>query len=101
MIKVERIKKRLRNLALDLNGIADMLYQQKYQQAYEKIDGVLIELSDVLDTIYGSSEQANIHVENLMKILTNAIHAMEKKDSVLVADILKYDVIEELQKIDL
>ena len=79
-------------------GITELLYQQKASEALEAMNSMLnaiTELSVNLSKIDLISEDDKT---KLVIVLGEALSAMEKKDYVLFADILQYDMIDLLEE---
>lgn len=72
--------------------IADYLYQENIQVAYRLLYLVLPSLDQFISQIEGN-EKKDILKEKLLQ----ALEAMEKEDYILLADILQYEVVEQLQ----
>lgn len=81
MNKIEQIK------SVVLEG-SKLLYQNKVEEGYKYVNdliGILIEFLN---------EEENEKVKKINLILEKVLIAMEEQDAVLVADILRYDLIE-------
>lgn len=76
-----------------LEKIAELLYQENYNQAY----GFLIKCLPFLSQYMEQIEDASLQAE-LLQSLTEAVGAMENNDYTLLADILQYDIIEKLRE---
>ncbi len=75
-----------------ITGITELLYQQKPSEALVVMDSMLnaiTELSVNLSRTDGIPEEDK---GKLVVVLGEALSAMEKKDYVLLADILQYDM---------
>ena len=80
-----------------INAMTEFFYQQKNQEA-------LLEMSGILDAILAVSG-AIMPLENIgeedkkkaVNVLGEAMKAMEEKDYVLLADIMRYDMIDTLE----
>ncbi len=76
-----------------LEKIAELLYQENYNQAYGFLIKCLPFLSQCLEEIEDETLQAE-----LLQSLTEAVGAMEQNDYTLLADILQYDIIDKLRE---
>ena len=76
----------------NLIKITDYLYQENIQVAYRLLYLVLPSLDQFISQIE-QDEKKDILKEKLLQ----ALEAMEKKDYILLADILQYEVVEQLQ----
>ncbi|MBE5967378.1 MAG: hypothetical protein E7255_10540 [Lachnospiraceae bacterium] len=85
----------------DIEGVAEAFYQQRDQEGFEN----LVEVIDVVSKIVTSIEKINAGYEiskeslDLETSLKEATEAMVNKDTVLLADILKYDITDSLDNI--
>jgi len=84
---------------IDLN--TDLFYQNKINEGYSCLDKTLGKISEAIEEIikYQASSGQDIQGDKIIKILTEALKALEKKDSLLLADILQYDLKELLVEI--
>lgn len=76
----------------NLIKITDYLYQENIQVAYRLLYLVLPSLDQFISQIE-QDEKKDILKEKLLQ----ALEAMEKEDYILLADILQYEVVEQLQ----
>ena len=76
----------------NLIKITDYLYQENIQVAYRLLYLVLPSLDQFISQIE-QDEKKDILKEKLLQALV----AMEKEDYILLADILQYEVVEQLQ----
>ena len=96
------LKKEIETVINDLDSIVEMFYQQKVQEAYSELNtalGKIMEITEVVQnyTAQNSDKEINMHI--LLNALKETLSAMEERDVVLVADVLKYEVIEKLNDI--
>ncbi len=99
---MENIKEQLEQNITDINEIIEMFYQQKTQEAYLKLDPVLGKLLSAIDAVVAYQQEhteVEIDVNALTGALKEALSAIEEKDSILMADVLKYELIEKLEAI--
>lgn len=82
----------MRDLLEVLSKVTELLYQEKYNEAY----GILIKCLPIMGVYIGEIEDEGLQRE-IMDALTEAVAAMENNDYTLLADILQYDVIEKLE----
>lgn len=76
----------------NLIKITDYLYQENIQVAYRLLYLVLPSLDQFISQME-QDEKKDILKEKLLQ----ALEAMEKEDYILLADILQYEVVEQLQ----
>lgn len=75
----------------ELEHVTELFYQQKSKEGYEKLQILLADIS-----LYVSNVQDEEQQQELLETLTEALNAMEEKDTTLLADILKYELLEKL-----
>lgn len=78
----------------------DLFYQHKDHEGYLRLDeiiGQLMELADGLKDIV--NEKPDINVQEFLEILTEAMNALQERDTVLLSDILQYDLTDQLHSI--
>lgn len=75
----------------EIERIAELLYQEKKDDAYAGISQMIPMLME-----YTSEIQDDEKKTKLISVLGSALEAMEQEDLTLLADILQYDLIEEL-----
>ncbi len=83
----------MKDLIEVLEKVAELLYQEKYQQAY----GILIKCLPFLSEILTEMQDMELQQE-LLQSLTEAVGAMESNDYTLLADILQYDIIDKMKE---
>lgn len=81
----------LKNVINILSQVVDLLYQENLQSAYISFAAVLPKLEELLAEI-SDQEIQNVLVEKLQAIL----ETMESQDSILLADMLQYELMEQL-----
>ena len=82
----------------NIKEITALFYQNNNQQALESMPVLLdniIKMTSVLDVNENVSEDDK---NELVKVLTEALKAMEERDYVLLADVLQYDMMDVLNK---
>lgn len=97
---MNNIKEQIENAKNKIEEVTELFYQQKTADAYDQLEIVLTLITQIVDMIYDMDINPDIREENtkvLMGALQETLQAMEDKDSVLVADILKYEVEEKLE----
>lgn len=81
-----------------INLVTDDFYRQKENEGYKQLNELILTLIEFnnelsLETKYDKE------ISELKRILGEALSALEKKDTVLLADILEYDLKELLESI--
>jgi DNA repair ATPase RecN len=98
---MNEIKSQIEQVIQGLNEVTNNLYQQKIHAGYENLNSTLINLTDLMNVLYPYVKENNIELNELKlnNNLLSAIQAMEQKDNTLLADILTYEIIEQLNDI--
>ncbi len=88
------LTEQIRLVIREIVEVADCLYQEKLNMGYEKLNITLNNIMKVADSLFALSKENKLSFEEkrLIENLTNAMKAMEEKDSVLLADILVYEI---------
>jgi hypothetical protein len=90
----------VKNTICEIGEVADLFYMQKNNDAYNKLSGTLIQISDILYKLSTDVDMGmKIDVNKLNQILYEAMNAIENKDSVLLADILQYELVEQFNNL--
>ncbi len=99
---MKEIKNNLNEIIHEINDVSNYLYQQKLNQGYTKLNVTLANITNVVDDVYLYMKENNLAFDEnrLVSNLTLAMKAMEGKDSVLLADILVYEIAEQLKEIE-
>lgn len=96
------LKKEIETVINDLESIVEMFYQQKVQEAYSELNtalGKIMEITEVVQNYTAQNPDKEIYMDDLLNALKETLSAMEERDVVLVADVLKYEVIEKLNDV--
>lgn len=93
------IKSEVEQLIINLTDVSDLFYKQMNAAAYSKLIMVFNEIEKVMNVL--GSEDINIvfDVKKINNSLTEAMTAMENQDYILLADIIKYDLIEHFENV--
>lgn len=84
-----------------IQEVSDLLYQQKLKKGYDLFNTVIGELTVAVDSLLTGSEGCyeGFDGQRFLVNLSEAMKAMENRDSVLLADILTYEIIGQLQEL--
>lgn len=99
---MEDTKTTLTTAILSINEVATYFYQQKESKGYSKLNETINIIEDSINRIVNLNiENNNIDIDlpSIIDILNRAMETIEAKDSILLADILQYEMVEEFQKI--
>ena len=98
---MQNIKEKLKNTLTEVEEVVELFYQQKNKEAYLKMNDVISSLVDTINTlyIYKTEDDTFEFNENMLKnALTETLSALEAGDTILLADILRYEIIEQFEK---
>lgn len=97
---MEGIKGSIKQIIEEIDEITNYLYQQKQTEGYEKLNTVLVKIMNVIDEIfqYKVNNEIQFDEKQFLAKLTEAMAAMEKKDMVLLSDILDYEIGNQLKE---
>lgn len=85
----------LKNVLDILSQVTDLLYQENLKPAYMTLAAVLPQLEEVITGIKDEDAQGE-----LTEKLRDALGAMETGDNTLLADMLQYDIMEQLKEFE-
>ncbi len=97
---MDELKALIENTTTKIENVTDLFYQHKDHEGYLRLDemiGQLMELAEGLKAVV--SQKPDLEVQEFLEVLTEAVNALEEKDTVLLSDILQYDLIDQLQAI--
>ena len=78
-----------------IDATSGLFYQQNIQEGYSQLEKTLAIISELAHSLYiteEDDEELPIDCNNFNAILTDVMNAMEQKDTILMADILQYDL---------
>ena len=78
-------------LEKEITEIAQLLYQQKEQEGYNRIAALIPGLTQYIDQIADEKQQSLV-----LSSLKEMLEAMEQQDMTLLADVLSYELLENL-----
>lgn len=96
------MKKLLLKTIEEIERVTDYFYKQQNQTGYSELDQVITDISLTIDTIFKyrlEKQTINFDEQKLIATLTEAMKAIEGKDSILLADIFQYDLLEQFHDI--
>lgn len=99
---MDNIKQQIEQNIEEIDAVVEMFYQQKTQDAYIQMDQVLGKLMTTIEAVMAYQQEhegVEIDVSVLTEALKEALSAMEERDAILMADVLKYEVNEKLEMI--
>lgn len=99
---MENIRQKIEQTISEIDMVVELFYQQKTQEAYTQLDPVLGNMMSTIEAVLAYQQEhteLEIDVNSLTEALREALSAIEEKDAILMADVLKYEVIEKLEAI--
>ncbi len=96
------LKKNLQQMNKDIEEITDHFYRKQDKEGYDKLNQNIPKIMGVIEEIMVfASKNKNIQIDEnaILNALNKAMNAMEQKDTVLIADILKYELSEQFNNI--
>lgn len=98
---MESILTTISDIREEIGLLTDQFYQQKYNAGYQKLVPVIDMLTKIADYLEEQPSTSELHdkKERLNSVLQAAVSAMDRKDTILLADILKYDVCDFLNEL--
>lgn len=96
------MKENIQAMVLKIHKITDLMYQQKQGEAFQEFGVCLNELTLITEQFFTLKMQGILSTfdeQKYLQILKEAMNALEIRDDVLLADILNYDLTEQLEEI--
>ncbi len=101
-VLMEELKQAIDMLSESIQKTTELFYTQREAEGYQAF-GVLLEpmaaLLDRLFRLQAETGKPEFSQEEIARLLNEAMNAMEARDSVLLADILQYDFLDQLEQI--
>jgi hypothetical protein len=86
---------------LEIEQVTKLFYEQKQTEGYQQLEMTLVSIAVAIDVIYKLKNEAVLHsdikIEEIVPALSEAMKALEQRDSILLADILQYDIKNQLE----
>ena len=88
------MKEQISLIIREIVEVTDDLYQEKLNRGYSKLNSTLGKLMEIADKLHSLAKESRLEFDEhrFLGNLTRAMKAMEDKDSVLLSDILTYDI---------
>ncbi len=85
----------LEELKNKISLVADWFYQQKFQAGYTELIGIIDDITAVSMILEVNKEREDVSqlYQKLTESLQSIMIAMEQKDTVLIADIMSYELL--------
>ena len=97
---MKKVSDQIKSIIEQLDIIADHLYQQKSSKGFELFNSSLLDITKLIEVIYSLTKdnKVSFDINRLTNNLNFALQALEDKDSVLLADILTFEISGQLQE---
>jgi len=99
---MNNVKEILITTITKIEKVTDLFYKQKNTEGYAELNSTLLNITTAIDQLFEYKLENNsitIDENKLISNLTEAMHAMEEKDTILLADILQYEIMEQFKNI--
>jgi len=96
---MDKIKTNIDNVLKTLDEIMNMFYVGNDSEGYIKLNETLITMLMLIEYIEKSDKLEEVDINKIENILKDCVEALEEKDTVLLADIIQYDLIDALKEI--
>jgi len=96
------LKKILSEAIESIDTTTGLFYQQKNKEGYQSLNEtltILIQTVDLISKTESENVKLNIDVHQINLFLENAMKAMQQKDTILLSDILSFDIKNSLNNI--
>lgn len=93
-------KEIFQSVILSIEGVTTFFYQQKDKEGYDKFNETITAIGTAMDEIHkhsAGSELFSAIENNINDYLNCAMEALVIKDSILLADILLYEIAEQFK----
>lgn len=92
---MEILKQRLETTIESIDKTTEMFYQNNEGEGYKKLQALLLDINITINEVFTYKQQGNsitINENELVEVLNKAMDALEKKDTLLLADIFVYEL---------
>lgn len=102
MSEMGNLKEAITMLADGIARTTELFYTQKEAEGYMSFGELLAPLSGIMDQLFllqSTTGKPEFEQQELLRIFSEAMQAMEARDAILLADILQYDFLDKLEEI--
>lgn len=96
---MEKLKEIIINIIEAIEITTNLFYQQKNQEGFTELEGIIYLLNNMTNRVSElelEGNHVNIDIIKTNQILTDAMNALENLDTILLSDILNYELKEML-----
>lgn len=98
---MDQVRNIIKTTIEKIEELTNYFYKQKNKEGFAQLDQLILILMNTLDQLFFyQSENNKIYIDDtkVNNRLSEAMIAIQMKDTILLADILKYDIISLLQE---
>lgn len=102
MADTDDLKNAMNMLSDGIAKTTELFYTQKEAEGYLAFGELLTPLMNILDSLIiqqNTTGKPEFDQQELLRILSEAMQAIEARDAILLADILQYDILDKLEEI--
>lgn len=96
---MNNLKQNIDEIILLISETTDFFYQQKDKEGYDKLNITLGKLMDFTIQLQNHLEDLDFDNDKFNSDLMEVMNSLETKDTVMLSDILVYEITEQLQGI--
>ncbi len=100
-ITMQDVNVLFQSVILSIEEVTTFFYQQKDKEGYEKLNETISAIGMAMNEIHNQSVESELFItieHNINTYLNNAMEALSIKDSILLADILLYEIAEQFRE---
>lgn len=98
---MEELQRALSTTIEAIDSMSELFYTQKDTEGYAKLEETIGYISKTMELLLGSVGEIEVPKDyiEIINHLNDALSAVESKDTILLADILQYEIKERFQAI--
>lgn len=92
---MESLKEIIINIIDAIEVTTNLFYQQKNQEGFAELEGIIYLLNNMTNKVSEfelEGNRVNIDIVKVNQVLTDAMNALENLDTILLSDILNYEL---------
>lgn len=94
------LREQIEQTGEQIEAVSELFYQQKNKEGYAQLEKIIVGVAQVVEMAYAAyqgDEAVTAKIQKLTATLQETMEAMEDKDTILLADMLKYELLEQLE----
>ncbi|HHV10455.1 MAG TPA: hypothetical protein GXX75_09295 [Clostridiales bacterium] len=97
---MEEGREAVRNTIELVGQVADLFYRQQDKDGYFKLNELIGQISNAMEYVLGNGQnEVSEECSGIIEYLNEALGAMEARDTILLADLLQYEIKDRFQKL--